>query len=934
MATLKKYPLDLTGSLPANRVAGETRQIVHDEERYFIPAGGPFYTKSLKVWSQGQLLSPNIDYKALDLNRDATLASGKEVCNVIYLSKSTTDFVFQYQVIGGEYLDLTKDVLSFIQNTPLNQIETLEWGSVLYKPTTFPPADHTHVLTDWRGYGEACALLAEMQNAIATTRHGAKTLLETEARFGIENTVETWIQSNGTVHTEELYFKGDGNSPATQVRLDQDKVYEVLDARYARNVMSPLSRVGIVGTTTLPIVADTGFAIRITDTLPVNIAGIQGSIAPQVLSLTDSSYSNVTDPSSRTIFAYVILELGQPRFYFSTSRLTDDIYTVYIGKVGTDAIGVAQLLLAPVSRIDSYRPLNAGRGSSFSVSDGTADASRKLNWDADVPPDSVSAQDLPVKWSISLSVSDFDAFVPISAITAYADEPISSLVYAVARPKWSRLAGQFPTVNFTFGDLDSIGKFQVNLNNPSLSENWIDIQPNVGYLTNWINGEGNFAVAVRLKPGVFYSGNRWIKARFAFEDHVGASGNLNYQAFEHRSPEAIEVKWSAVPLTAANWGSADELDIVPSFDQFYLSIIYMNVQTGRPLTVSPFGDNSQLEFTFPGQSPLVFAANQERDFIPTANQGGIDVWSIENIPVRLTSIARVDFAANARARTDTSSWVTAGGLTAKIATAPITALWENGSSNKTLTDYNEVELTITFNDLLVGETLVIPLGQDNGNGNNRLQRLEDATWTNIPDDQSSFNIATRHTSRNDNVNKVEKVKFRYLLGSHAEGAVLSGAARALSNSAVYSSPFYLFGEVSNPDVDAVISKTLMSMTDYPALKLNDDIAYGSGTFYLAVYYRDLSIDGRIHIQSMSPSVQLEYFNGTNWILMGGSGELVSLFEVERPILGTVDMTNILFRVAASTPEPSSATPFSLLVQHFSGDASTLAVANFVPAVTP
>ena len=99
-------------------------------------------------------------------------------------------------------------------------------------------------------------------------------------------------------------------------------------------------------------------------------------------------------------------------------------------------------------------------------------------------------------------------------------------------------------------------------------------------------------------------------------------------------------------------------------------------------------------------------------------------------------------------------------------------------------------------------------------------------------------------------------------------------------------------------------------------------------------YRDLSIDGRIHIQSTSPSVQLEYFNGINWILMGGGGELVSLFEVERPILGTVDMTNILFRVAASTPAPSSATPFSLLVQHFTGDAATLAVTNFVPAGTP
>ena len=385
MATLKKYPLDLTGSLPANRVAGETRQIVHDEERYFIPAGGPFYTKSLKVWSQGQLLSPNIDYKALDLNRDATLASGKEVCNVIYLSKSTTDFVFQYQVIGGEYLDLTKDVLSFIQNTPLNQIETLEWGSVLYKPTTFPPADHAHVLTDWRGYGEACALLAEMQNAIATTRHGAKTLLEAEARFGIENAAETWIQSNGIVQTEELYVKGDGNSLATQVRLDQDKVYEALDERYARNVASPLSRVGIVGATALPIVADTGFAIRITDTLPVNIAGIQGSIAPQVLSLTNPSYSTITDPSNKTIFVYIVLEIGQPRLHFSATALADTVSVVYIGKIVTDSVGVMQSDLRPVSRIDSYRPSATPQGSSFSVSSGTADMFQRLNWDANIP---------------------------------------------------------------------------------------------------------------------------------------------------------------------------------------------------------------------------------------------------------------------------------------------------------------------------------------------------------------------------------------------------------------------------------------------------------------------------------------------------------------------------------------------------------------------
>ena len=69
MATLKKYPLDLTGSLPANRVAGETRQIVHDEERYFIPAGFS------EVNGQGSQMS-----------------TGQTACSAFYTSPVTVTF--------------------------------------------------------------------------------------------------------------------------------------------------------------------------------------------------------------------------------------------------------------------------------------------------------------------------------------------------------------------------------------------------------------------------------------------------------------------------------------------------------------------------------------------------------------------------------------------------------------------------------------------------------------------------------------------------------------------------------------------------------------------------------------------------------------------------------------------------------------------------
>ena len=41
MAALKTFPIDLLGTAPSNKISGEVRTITRNEDRIFIPTGGP-----------------------------------------------------------------------------------------------------------------------------------------------------------------------------------------------------------------------------------------------------------------------------------------------------------------------------------------------------------------------------------------------------------------------------------------------------------------------------------------------------------------------------------------------------------------------------------------------------------------------------------------------------------------------------------------------------------------------------------------------------------------------------------------------------------------------------------------------------------------------------------------------------------------------------
>lgn len=164
------YPLDLSATSSANRIVDEVRTFSTSADRLFVPSGGPFFANigfTLRNNATGQLLLPGVQYKLLQLHVDATKASGKQVCVLIWVTDLQVSAVkLTYQVIGGIYTDLSQTLLDIINNLPETALGNVAWGAVLDKPAQFPPVYHLHHAGDWYGLGELVAQLGGIRAAI------------------------------------------------------------------------------------------------------------------------------------------------------------------------------------------------------------------------------------------------------------------------------------------------------------------------------------------------------------------------------------------------------------------------------------------------------------------------------------------------------------------------------------------------------------------------------------------------------------------------------------------------------------------------------------------------------------------------------------------------------------------------------------------------
>ena len=164
-----KYPLDLTGVRPENRVHNEQHTIPREKSRGFAPNYGAFYTKSLVVRhvDTGYTLIPTIDYIALHLYEKASKASGQEVCAGILIVNEHLNgtFAVDYQVIGGEFSCNSDAIEELIAALELDN-RPVHWGDLLGKPEEFPPSPHLHDIDDLYGFEFVIEALERIRAAI------------------------------------------------------------------------------------------------------------------------------------------------------------------------------------------------------------------------------------------------------------------------------------------------------------------------------------------------------------------------------------------------------------------------------------------------------------------------------------------------------------------------------------------------------------------------------------------------------------------------------------------------------------------------------------------------------------------------------------------------------------------------------------------------
>ena len=163
------YPLDLTGSAETNQISNELHEFSVSADRVFVPAAGPFYTEGLVLRdsvSQVQL-QPGTQYKALWLNADAVMASGKEVCQTIFVTDLAVGGVtVSYQCVGGPHTATIDAIQQVLDALDTENLDTVPWGQILDRPAQFAPVEHLHHSRDLFGMQELSAQLEAVRVAL------------------------------------------------------------------------------------------------------------------------------------------------------------------------------------------------------------------------------------------------------------------------------------------------------------------------------------------------------------------------------------------------------------------------------------------------------------------------------------------------------------------------------------------------------------------------------------------------------------------------------------------------------------------------------------------------------------------------------------------------------------------------------------------------
>lgn len=166
----KRYPLDLTGNHPDNRVMAEVHSIT-PQERIFNVMAGAFYTESVQITYLGEQLTAHEDFRLHRVVEDAIRQSGKDVAMLIEITDKSVsgDIEVRYQAVGGEFQNIHESLVDMLENYKHDARGTF-YKDIIEKPRFFEPVRHLTSIYDIYGLNPIAGPLNEL---VSIARHRA-----------------------------------------------------------------------------------------------------------------------------------------------------------------------------------------------------------------------------------------------------------------------------------------------------------------------------------------------------------------------------------------------------------------------------------------------------------------------------------------------------------------------------------------------------------------------------------------------------------------------------------------------------------------------------------------------------------------------------------------------------------------------------------------
>lgn len=166
----KRYPLDLTGNHPDNRVMAEVHSIT-PQERIFNVMAGAFYTESVQITYLGEQLKVHEDFRFHRVVEDAIRQSGKDVAMLIEITDKAIsgDIEVRYQAVGGEFQNIHESLVDMLENYKHDARGTF-YKDIIEKPRFFEPVRHLTSIYDIYGLNPITGPLNEL---VSIARHRA-----------------------------------------------------------------------------------------------------------------------------------------------------------------------------------------------------------------------------------------------------------------------------------------------------------------------------------------------------------------------------------------------------------------------------------------------------------------------------------------------------------------------------------------------------------------------------------------------------------------------------------------------------------------------------------------------------------------------------------------------------------------------------------------